>query len=640
MIVKWKVANFKSIQETTELEFSPLTIFAGANSSGKSAFIQSILLMAQSLAHKVDTRNFVLNGALANLGQFNDLRSDGGHSDQITMTCTYRRMGDQNSEGGSTLSSTSRGAFFVPWVHRLHEIACEVSFDAESIGTNDVLLQIQPRLVTSELSCKIKDENSIDRDLKISIKRSKEIASEIKDSMEEDPSNEKSQTKLAYSVELDEISMNEVKEDLDSARAVGCQIRHFLPDEIVVKIDRNELIAKAITLVLQGMPRVPLMVRRSISGDELLPEEVIKLIYDLLKDVIDFDKVEWLDSLPRLPFPDESFEISVNELRRWVRRLPVKNRTEVEQEMRKNQNLFNQIYATMNDSSMYAQQNTESYVLHELPRLLQRATRKLEDFFVSYLKYLGPLRDAPKPLYPIGHVSDPDNVGLRGEHSASVLELRKNKKIRYIPTKNFTKSVINLRYEEQSLEVAVNDWLQYLGIATIVKSQYQGKLGQELKVKFFDSVQMHDLTHVGVGVSQVLPILVTCLLADPDATLIFEQPELHLHPSVQTLLGDFFLSMALCNKQCIVETHSEYFIDRLRYRIASSVAAQELQSKVKIYFVEKTSNGSSFREVAINQYGAISDWPKGFFDQSQQEAQRILTEAAKKRHGHQSNNNA
>ena len=136
---------------------------------------------------------------------------------------------------------------------------------------------------------------------------------------------------------------------------------------------------------------------------------------------------------------------------------------------------------------------------------------------------------------------------------------------------------------------------------------------------------------MGVGVSQVLPILVMCLLADTDSILVFEQPELHLHPKVQTLLGDFFLSMALSNKQCIVETHSEYFIDRLRFRIAAALPGKELNSLTKIYFVEKPSQTSAFREVMINEYGAISDWPEGFFDQSQQQAEEILRAAAMKR---------
>lgn len=93
----------------------------------------------------------------------------------------------------------------------------------------------------------------------------------------------------------------------------------------------------------------------------------------------------------------------------------------------------------------------------------------------------------------------------------------------------------------------------------------------------------------------------------------------------------FFLSMALCNKQCIVETHSEYFIDRLRFRIAAATPKKELNSQTKIYFVEKPSQSSKFREVVINEYGAISDWPEGFFDQSQQQAEEILRAAAMKR---------
>jgi len=252
-------------------------------------------------------------------------------------------------------------------------------------------------------------------------------------------------------------------------------------------------------------------------------------------------------------------------------------------------------------------------------------------FFSSSFKYLGPLRDAPKPLYPLAPAADPYDVGLRGEHTASILELHKRKPIKYIPSRNFASPVIDRKMITRSLERAVIDWLQYLGVAGSVESRDRGKLGHELKVMLPDSDGSYDLTHVGVGVSQVLPILVMSLLASADSTLVFEQPELHLHPKVQTLLGDFFLSMALCNKQCIVETHSEYFIDRLRFRIAAAPLQNELNSKAKIYFVGKSAEESVFREVEINEYGAITDWPEGFFDQSQQQAEDILRAATAKR---------
>ena len=128
----------------------------------------------------------------------------------------------------------------------------------------------------------------------------------------------------------------------------------------------------------------------------------------------------------------------------------------------------------------------------------------------------------------------------------------------------------------------------------ILRTRDRGKLGHELKVRVATEGVAQDLTHVGVGVSQVLPILVMSLLAEEDTTLIFEQPELHLHPKVQTLLGDFFLSMALLGKQCIVETHSEYLINRLRFRAASAPLEQSISDVMKIYLVEKSEETSTF----------------------------------------------
>ena len=53
-----------------------------------------------------------------------------------------------------------------------------------------------------------------------------------------------------------------------------------------------------------------------------------------------------------------------------------------------------------------------------------------------------------------------------------------------------------------------------------------------------------DLTSVGVGISQVVPVIVMCLLAPPGSLVLLEQPELHLHPALQQRLGDFLLACA------------------------------------------------------------------------------------------------
>ena len=435
---------------------------------------------------------------------------------------------------------------------------------------------------------------------------------------------------LAYAVELDEISMNEVKEDFRSAEPVGCMLKHFLPERIIYAIDTVVENANAITMALQDDGRRAIGWRRYVGRENLLSEEIIAILREVLKGTIDFDHAFKDRYRGESSFGSEPGTLTFRDWYEGLRGLPRTERLTVQQVLRECEDLFDRIHAAMKASAT-EKSETRSFVQPMQPRLITEATLYLDNFFAGSLKYLGPLRDTPKPLYPLAPAADPHDVGLRGEHTASILELHKNKKIRYIPSANFKDPGIDRKTVTRTLEAAVTDWLQYLGVASSVKSRDLGKLGHELKVGLSNSASTHDLTHVGVGVSQVLPILLMCLLADTDSTLVFEQPELHLHPRVQTLLGDFFLSIALCSKQCVVETHSEYFIDRLRFRIAAASPENELNSQAKIYFVEKPSRTSSFREVVINEYGAISDWPEGFFDQSQQQAEEILTAAAKKR---------
>ena len=265
------------------------------------------------------------------------------------------------------------------------------------------------------------------------------------------------------------------------------------------------------------------------------------------------------------------------------------------------------------------------------PRNVLASVHYLNEFYSHGIRFLGPLRDEPRPLYPLVANVDPTDVGLKGEYTAAVLDGHKELRIPYIPPQVINGDSTLRKTSTRSLEAAVVDWLKYMEIADTVETQDRGKHGHEMKVTTSGTRTPQDLPHVGVGVSQVLPILVMCLLAENDTTLVVEQPELHLHPLVQTRLADFFISIALLGKQCIIETHSEYLINRLRFRIASD-PKNVLNPITQIYFLEKDENGhSSFQEVIVNEYGAIADWPKGFFDQSQLEAEEILKAATKRR---------
>lgn len=632
MITKWKIANFKSIREAPEIDLGPLTIFAGANSSGKSTFIQSILLIAQTLSHKVSSRSVVLNGAFTSLGQFDDLKSSNSASEQITVKCTCKPLKDARGIGFDlSRFGNPSGTLFDAAGSRLEEVSCEISFDADPSSPQRDLFQIQPRLFASRLSCLARDDENVDEIASISIINSPKLLGELTQDASQDDVSEQLRTSLGFDVILDDKSLEEIREEFISAEPAGCFLKHFLPDRILYQLDQQTEQANRITVSLQDGRPGNRWLHAAHSRQIVLSKPVIEILLDALQ-AVDGLREDFLQRPKQaLLFDSDAESITLDDWQQWLRSVRPQDRALVQQKLRDSEDLFERILEALKATEP-SKPEGRSLVPARTPRLLRSATDYIDNYFSAKLKYLGPLRDEPRPLYPLAPAADPNDVGLRGEHTASILDLHKRKQIQYIPTSSFQSPEISNKLVTRSLEVAVVDWLQYLGVAKSVTSRDKGKLGHELKVALANSDIEHDLTHVGVGVSQVLPILVMCLLAEPDSTMVFEQPELHLHPKVQTLLGDFFLSMALCKKQCIVETHSEYLVDRLRFRIAAASIEKGLVDQAKIYFVEKTESGSSFREVAINEYGAIVDWPEGFFDQSQEQAEKILSAAfAKKR---------
>ena len=133
---------------------------------------------------------------------------------------------------------------------------------------------------------------------------------------------------------------------------------------------------------------------------------------------------------------------------------------------------------------------------------------------------------------------------------------------------------------------------------------------------------------VGVGISQVLPILVAALGTWRRWHLI-EQPELHLHPAHQAELADLFIESALGEhkNRFLIETHSEHLLLRIMKRIreqangtADPKAPAITHEDVSVLYVEPSANGSIVRQMKLNARGElVSDWPGGFFEEGLRE---------------------
>jgi len=128
---------------------------------------------------------------------------------------------------------------------------------------------------------------------------------------------------------------------------------------------------------------------------------------------------------------------------------------------------------------------------------------------------------------------------------------------------------------------------------------------------------------IGVGISQVLPVLVATL-GLRGRTLLFEQPEVHIHPALQAELGDVFIqSAAERSNTFIVETHSEHLLLRVLRRIRETTQGRlpegvtPITTKdVQVVFVEPTKSGSRVLLMEIDEEGQlVTPWPGGFFEE-------------------------
>ena len=177
---------------------------------------------------------------------------------------------------------------------------------------------------------------------------------------------------------------------------------------------------------------------------------------------------------------------------------------------------------------------------------------------------------------------------------------------------------------ETTVAQAVNDTLQFLELAGEANVRDHGRFGVGFTIRSGTLDEDVDLTAVGVGVSQALPIVLLLVLSEPNEVVVVEQPELHLHPAMQLRMADLLLQYANANRQVIVETHSEHIVNRLRRRVVENPT--DFQGIVQLQFAESDEAGDTrYRGSTISADGTLSeDWPEGFFEVGSGEATEFL----------------
>lgn len=613
MIEQWKLTNFKSVQADISIPLAPLTIFVGQNSAGKSTLIQSILLTAQTLQSSAINRGCILNGRVIKLGSFSDIRSNRSIEKSITIGFTLSK----SPFGRESRDLANPRYYYGPEVEsEMKKITCSFSF---SNGDGEKSLEMQPRLEAGTVAFDSNDDGV--PAINFSYRRSQQSVDIRLQKLGVMAEHARPADQLTLDFELTQgeflRSQRRAFRLPQASQPAGVLLKHFLPIGATAAYDAVAFEVDAAFDMLFDVSQTPTYrhTHQNLIGKALQTNAFLKLLTVTYADVL-----EPLPTYARSRAKDKLDNVysarDYGSLREFLVSLPASARKVLALK-------FSEVEKEVKEILRDGRQKRMEISNFPAPEHISFASDYVSTFFTEHLKYLGPLRDEPKAIYPTGS-SDPKDVGFKGEYTAAVLDNNKATLVKFIRSSRFPiKKTEDLKTDEVELGHAVGDWLEYLGIANKVESEDKGKLGHELTIATNDSGQLHDLTHVGVGVSQALPIVVLSLLAEKGSTLIFEQPELHLHPRVQSRLADFFMSLIFAGKQCIVETHSEYLISRLRLLSAKAEGAL-VSENIGIFFVEKHGAQSIYRKVKVTESGAINNWPEGFFDEAEQNATELI----------------
>jgi hypothetical protein len=226
--------------------------------------------------------------------------------------------------------------------------------------------------------------------------------------------------------------------------------------------------------------------------------------------------------------------------------------------------------------------------------------------FLRTLSYLGPLRQLPERD-----------------------EFRRNRSRRAVEAECW-----DVLLKDEHVRNSVNVFFGQDFLGTCYKFHRKSFLSTEDSERIDDLVLIDlrtdtrvNLRDVGVGISQIVPVLVHAL-ASKNKTVMIEQPELHIHPALQTELGDVFIRAALGDQQnrFILETHSEHLILRLLRRIRQSTeddpddrdwpeGLPRVRPKdISVIYAQPTKEGTTLRPLRITPDGKFEDdWPSGFF---------------------------
>lgn len=227
--------------------------------------------------------------------------------------------------------------------------------------------------------------------------------------------------------------------------------------------------------------------------------------------------------------------------------------------------------------------------------------------FLPYSTWIAPIRSKPKRIYESFKLI----FSSEGDHVPLLIKL-----------------ILANQYKERITKDTFSKALENFGNQSGLFDKIEVKnLGKDISSPFILNVSFNGIplkiTNVGYGVGQVLPLLVEILVTRKGQWLSIQQPEVHLHPKAQAALGEFiYEAVSNRDKHFLIETHSDFIIDRFRYCLKNG----DRKPTSQVLFFERKEGGNFVTPILIDQQGQYSEnQPNSFRDFFINEELNLLT---------------
>jgi len=630
-----RLENWKSI-ENADVSFKPLTLLVGQNSVGKSSFFQALLSLAQWAAtgSKAD---FPLNGDIVRLGKFSD-----------TLT--------------KIINSSERNPTSISMEIRIGENAVLLGLVPGAKLSSALIQRFEATFVTSNLSL-IQGAEGLELMFKF---HPQEVDTSY--GMEWD---------AWFSLEFENLSrdlfLDGLPKDMSILKGFGTLGWSGMQNLHEVVVDKLRIISFAMTLAAQRYKEKPKVVPISsylakvlnnaqTSSTLVSAEEFVRLLDDEIHEIVQFVDVSPRESnnmlyrssielafesnrFAQFVFPDLPFnaidlkslnveEVSLfspamlEEIENFVKQaifydesggggpIEVDDEGELLFPVRENpQVMVSESFRALpffNSIAWHGDGVDYPTSIRTPQSVLEDDLEKISSDISSKISYIGPLRVNGYSSALLGSFRNPVfPVGESGEFTPLLIsELLSEVDERDFPV--FGQGIKKCTFRE-----ALESWFGQFTIPG-VPLQIVDLDKQGIQVQ----VASRSLDRFGTGASQVLPILALVLSRRPGDVVLIEQPELHLHPGGQQYLADLFMAASSMGIQLVLETHSEYIVNRIRRGIVLEFIESE---NVQIVNFEQDSRGlAEVTCVNLTESGGFADWPRGFFANTEDDLLDII----------------